>query len=75
MLRYGAANRDPKMFPDPETFDPSRSNASRHLSFGYGPHLCIGNLIARAELRYVVGTLLRMTKEFRLRGGRPACHG
>lgn len=69
MLRYGAANRDPKMFPDPETFDPARANASRHLSFGHGPHLCIGNLIARAELRAVVGTLLQSTRRFSLRGG------
>ena len=69
MLRYGAANRDPKMFPDAETFDPTRANASRHLSFGHGPHLCIGNLIARAELRSVVGTLLQATRNFSLRGG------
>ncbi|MFO1239281.1 MAG: cytochrome P450 [Sphingomonadaceae bacterium] len=69
MLRYGAANRDPKMFPDPDTFDPTRSNASRHLSFGHGIHLCIGNLIARAEIRAVVAEMLSRTSSFSLRGG------
>lgn len=69
MLRYGAANRDPKMFPDPDTFDPTRSNAPRHLSFGHGIHLCIGNLIARAEMRVVVSEMLGRTSTFSLKGG------
>ena len=69
MLRYGAANRDPKMFEDPEHFDPERANASRHLAFGYGIHTCLGNLLARAELAYVVTRMLEGTSSISLRGG------
>jgi cytochrome P450 len=69
MVRYGAANRDPKMFADPERFDADRSNAARHLAFGHGPHVCIGNLLARTEMRIVVAKLLERTVRFSLRGG------
>lgn len=72
MLRYGAANRDPKVFTDPDTFDPQRGNAARHLAFGYGPHTCVGNLIARSELRLVTARLLEGTRCFSLRGGEEA---
>lgn len=72
MLRYGAANRDPKVFADPDRFDPQRANAARHLAFGHGPHICVGNLIARAELRLVTARLLEGTQRFSLRGGEEA---
>jgi len=51
VMFYGAANRDPAMFPDPERFDIRRDNARRHLAFGIGIHRCIGALIAQMELR------------------------
>lgn len=69
MIRYGAANRDPKLFPDPDHFDANRANAARHLAFGHGPHVCIGNLLARAEMRIVVQKLLARTANLTLRGG------
>jgi cytochrome P450 len=69
MLRYGAANRDPAMFPDPDTFDPERKNAARHLAFGYGIHHCLGNVLARAEIRLVTTRLLETTRSFNLSGG------
>lgn len=72
MLRYGAANRDPRIFENPEEFDGQRSNAARHLAFGHGPHICVGNLIARAELRLVVDKLLQASSHFALRGGKEA---
>jgi cytochrome P450 len=44
------ANRDPGVFDDPEEFDPYRQ-AHQHLAFGFGVHQCIGQPLARAELR------------------------
>ena len=46
-LMYMAANRDPEMFENPHDFDVGRRNASRHLAFGAGPHLCLGAGMAR----------------------------
>ncbi|MDR7103700.1 cytochrome P450 [Croceicoccus sp. BE223] len=48
-LMYWAANRDPEVFADPHKFDAGRANASRHLAFGAGPHVCLGSRLARME--------------------------
>ena len=40
-LWYGAANRDPEIFTNPDKFDVTRENAKKHLAFGYGRHLCL----------------------------------
>ena len=50
-VAWGAAGHDPKVFPDPDTFDIHRANAKRHLSFGHGPHFCVGNQLARTQAR------------------------
>ncbi len=67
-LQWAAANRDPRKFPDPDSFDTHRDNARQHLAFGHGPHLCIGNQLARAEMRIAFETLLRRTRNWRLAG-------
>ena len=67
-LQWGAANHDPRKFDEPDRFDPHRANARQHLAFGAGPHLCIGNQLARTEMRIAFETLLRRTRNWRLSG-------
>ncbi|MGV9324561.1 cytochrome P450 [Streptosporangium sandarakinum] len=54
-----SANRDERVFPDPDRFDLRRPTGEPHVGFGYGPHFCIGASLARVELRTVFGTLFR----------------
>lgn len=51
-----APDRDPKRFPDPDTFDPYR-NARGHLAFGFGIHMCLGQHVARLETKLVFSSL------------------
>ncbi|MFD7403745.1 cytochrome P450 [Streptomyces sp. NPDC059866] len=53
------ANRDGSVFKDPELFDPQRKEAHRHMAFGFGLHQCIGQPLARAELRVALVELAR----------------
>ncbi|KOV57133.1 cytochrome P450 [Streptomyces sp. MMG1121] len=62
---YLAANRDPDVFPDPETVDFSRS-PNPHVSFGFGPHFCPGNMLARLEEELMVDALLDRVPGLRL---------
>lgn len=55
---YGAANRDPSVFPDPDRFDILRPNADKHLAFGHGPHKCLGSRIANMQLRIAYEKIL-----------------
>ncbi len=49
VVYVAAANRDPAVFTDPNTFDIERENAGRHLAFSGGRHFCLGAALARAE--------------------------
>ena len=60
-----AANRDPAVFPGPDQIDPARSSRG-HVAFGSGPHQCLGQNLARAELEIVYGTLFRRIPGLRL---------
>jgi cytochrome P450 len=65
VLRWGAANRDPKKFENPAQFDITRPNSRQHITFGFGPHFCVGNQLARNEMRISVERLLKRMKNFR----------
>ena len=52
-LLIASANRDESMFPDPDRFDPARSNTA-HAGFGYGMHMCMGSWLARLEVRTIL---------------------
>jgi cytochrome P450 len=69
ILRFGAANRDPRQFANPDMLEPERKNARQHLAFGTGRHFCVGNQLARAELRTTFDMLLDSMKNFRLARG------
>ncbi|MFD7034084.1 cytochrome P450 [Streptomyces sp. NPDC059917] len=67
LLPFTAANRDPEMFDDPDTFDITR-DISQHLAFGHGPRFCIGASLARVELQAVFSTVFERFPELRLAG-------
>ncbi|MEZ5924770.1 MAG: cytochrome P450 [Hyphomicrobiaceae bacterium] len=67
----GAANHDPAVFPEPERFDPARTGG-RHLGFAIGPHLCLGQHLARAEARIAIDALMTRWPAWRTDPVRPA---
>jgi len=66
MVLNGAANRDPRHFDDPGTFDVARADARQQLAFGRGIHTCPGAPLARAEARVAVERLLDRTSDIRI---------
>ncbi|MDJ0877914.1 MAG: cytochrome P450 [Halieaceae bacterium] len=50
VLWYGAGNRDPDAFPNPDQFDMHRPNVQKHVAFGHGVHKCLGFRVARMQL-------------------------
>lgn len=61
----GAANRDPTVFPEPDSFNIDRHNLRKHLGFAYGPHSCLGLHLARLEARIGLETLLSLLPDLR----------
>jgi cytochrome P450 len=64
-LCLGAANRDPARWDDPDRYDPRRATRPA-LGFGGGPHLCLGQHVARAELHVAIDALLTRLPNLRL---------
>lgn len=67
MLLYQSGNRDAEVFDEPDVFDIDR-RPNRHIAFGYGPHMCIGQHLAKIELRIMFETLLPHLDAVRLTG-------
>jgi len=62
-----SANRDEDVFADPDRFDIARG-ATDHLSFGHGPHFCVGNALARLTARIALGQCVRRLQAVELTG-------
>ena len=71
-VSLAAANRDPEVFTDPDTFDPRRANARQQLAFAHGPHYCLGAHLARLETRLAVRACLERLPGLRLDPARPS---
>jgi cytochrome P450 len=74
MLVYGGANRDPEKFEHPADFDIDRPGITQHLTFGSGRHRCIGEALARLELRITLNYVLDTIPDIEV-GGTPAFGG
>ncbi|MGV6871948.1 cytochrome P450 [Pseudochelatococcus sp. B33] len=62
----GAANRDPRKWSNPDTFDIERKTAGVHLAFGHGIHTCVAQMIARMEAECALGPLARKARKLEL---------
>ena len=65
MLGWGSAGHDPDHFDNPQDFVLGRSNAYKHIGFGFGAHLCVGLGLARTEARIAVNVFLNRLKNVR----------
>ena len=67
-LWYGAANRDPDIFSNPDKFNILRENADKHLAFGIGRHTCLGKPIALMQLQEFYSQFLTRFNDFQMNG-------
>ncbi len=67
MLCYASANRDEETIEAPFTFNIDRK-PNKHIAFGFGPHLCLGQHLAKMEIRILFEELLPMLKSVKLAG-------
>lgn len=66
MLMLAAANRDETRYADPDSYDILREGPKPHISFGHGPHACLGTHLARLEMRVALNLLLDRLPNLRL---------
>ena len=66
MLMLAAANREETRYEEPDRFDITRDSPKPHMSFGHGPHVCLGIHLARVEMRVALNLLLDRLPELRL---------
>jgi len=71
MLMWASANRDSAVFEDPDALRLDRRHPKAHMSFGRGPHFCIGAALARLEARVILEEVLRDTRSVSLVPGDP----
>jgi cytochrome P450 len=67
LMFLGAANRDPRKWKHPDSYDITRST-SGHVGFGSGVHMCVGALLARLEGEAIVGALARAVESIEITG-------
>jgi cytochrome P450 len=67
VVSFTSANRDERVFADPDRFDIRRAT-NPHLSFGHGPHFCLGAQLARAQMHALFAELLRRTSSIEFDG-------
>lgn len=67
MLSYQSGNRDDAVFERPFEFDPRRK-PNRHVSFGYGAHVCLGQHLARMEMKILWEELFPSLKSIEMAG-------
>jgi cytochrome P450 len=65
VMYFGAANRDPAAFANPDVLDLSRAD-NPHMAFGNGPHVCLGQHIARLEIDAMLREVLTRMRDFQL---------
>jgi cytochrome P450 len=69
-MSYGSANRDPEVFSDPDTFrlDRPMSEMRQHTTFGAGPHICVGQHLARLEMTMTLQAFFERMPDLHLAG-------
>jgi cytochrome P450 len=75
LTMIAAANRDPKIFPDPHRMDLARASSPRPIAFGTGPHICLGQWFARKAINILFDELLNQCATIRFHGVPPELSG
>jgi len=68
VMWYGAANRDPAIFTNPDMFNIERENADKHLAFGIGRHTCVGKPVALMQLEESYMQILKRFPDIHMHG-------